>query len=365
MQAAKKEATLDKYVRVNGEVMTQKQMVYSLLTKGYVPTIEYNYSYYSRKLDAMTKPKDQYRLTNTTDNTHYTITKTEYDFANHILTNNFLNESVLVAYVTSEQQTEEAEQLAEEQRIKQEREENARMKQEAESKRNAELQAKQSNWIEQGKQYMTDEVKTVITSLVNDNWNTLSQMTTDTKEAIITSFISKFTMWIGNRKGIEANMYSYADTDRDYTIESHPSLFFEQQFSTLVFGLNKGDHGNTIIAKVKAFYNNTTHPVSTPKETTLEEVYILDTTTKEYTVAKGEKHTIQGITCYLVEMNNKYNMVEARTGMLLLQPCTNKTDAIKLTRERIKANKDKIHNVIDQAINRFGLSPLYANKQAM
>ena len=363
MQAAKKEATLDKFVRLQGEVMTQKELVYSLLSQGYTPMVKYNHSYYSNRTGEMTKPKDQYRLD--LDGSHYVITKTEYDFANYILDNNFLDESVMVAYVANEQQTEESAQLAEEQRIQKEREEQARIKQEAETKRKAELQAKQSAWIEEGKQYMTNEVKEVIITLVNDNWNTISKMTTESKEDITNTFIKKFTMWLGNRKGIEANLYRYANNESTYTIESNPNMYFEQQFLMLAFGLNKGDHGNTINAKIKAFYNGTVQTTPATKEDEPETVYQLNPKTNEYTPLQGRKMDINGFTCYLVTEEGKYKVIEAQTGLLIGQPGTNKTEIVKKVRDQLNNNSERVNKAINNAINKYGLSPLYDNKKAV
>src|SRR5690606_9109071 len=98
MQAARKEKTLNRLIRFNDNMMTEKEFIYTLLQEGLTPTIEENYSYYSRKLDDYTKPKTDYRLTDQ-EGAFYSITKTSYDFAQHILNNNFQDTETASNYI--------------------------------------------------------------------------------------------------------------------------------------------------------------------------------------------------------------------------------------------------------------------------
>ncbi|MFW6016260.1 MAG: hypothetical protein ACOCRK_07450, partial [bacterium] len=131
MQKAKIEQSLDKLIRVDGVVVTRKEFIRNILKKGYIPYIEENYCYYSKKLDDYTKPKNDYRLTDQKENSFYQITKTEHDYANYLLENNYIDDVTANNYITAEQKRlkEEqeakllAKQLEEEQKQREEQEE--------------------------------------------------------------------------------------------------------------------------------------------------------------------------------------------------------------------------------------------------
>ena len=101
MQKVRAEKTLDNLIRHNGNVITNKEFILIKLQEGLKPRIEEDYSYYSRKLQGDTKPKTDYRLKDQ-DGSFYHITKTEYDYANYLLENNFLDEQKVKEFVVAE-----------------------------------------------------------------------------------------------------------------------------------------------------------------------------------------------------------------------------------------------------------------------
>jgi len=101
MQKAKAEKTLDKLIRCNGNVITNKEFILIKLQEGLTPSIEEDYSYYSRKLQGDTKPKTDYRLKDQ-DGSFYHITKTEYNYALYLLENNFLDKQRIKEFIVAE-----------------------------------------------------------------------------------------------------------------------------------------------------------------------------------------------------------------------------------------------------------------------
>jgi len=101
MQKVRAEKTLDNLIRHNGNVITNKEFILIKLQEGLKPRIEEDYSYYSRKLQGETKPRTDYRLKDQ-DGSFYHITKTEYDYANYLLENNFLDEQKVKEFVVAE-----------------------------------------------------------------------------------------------------------------------------------------------------------------------------------------------------------------------------------------------------------------------
>jgi len=102
MQKVRTEKTLDNLIRCNGNVITNKEFIFIKLQEGLIPGIEEDYSYYSRKLQGDTKPKTDYRLKDQ-DGSFYHITKTEYNYANYLLDNNFLDEQRVKEFIIAEQ----------------------------------------------------------------------------------------------------------------------------------------------------------------------------------------------------------------------------------------------------------------------
>jgi len=102
LQKSKVSSTLDTQIKHNNVIMPKKQFIYLKLNEGYIPIIEEDVSYYSRKLGDYTKPKSEYRLSNP-EGSYYTITKTEYNFATYLIENDFLDVVKAKQYIDAEQ----------------------------------------------------------------------------------------------------------------------------------------------------------------------------------------------------------------------------------------------------------------------
>ena len=73
LQKSKVSSTLDTQIKHNNVIMSKKQFIYLKLNEGYTPHVEEDVSYYSRKLGDYTKPKSEYRLSNS-EGSYYSIT---------------------------------------------------------------------------------------------------------------------------------------------------------------------------------------------------------------------------------------------------------------------------------------------------
>jgi len=102
LQKSKTQITLDTQIKHNNVIMPKKQFIYLKLNEGYTPHIEEDVSYYSRKIQDYTKPKSEYRLSNS-EGSYYSITKTEYNFAVYIIQNDFLDVVKVKQYISAEQ----------------------------------------------------------------------------------------------------------------------------------------------------------------------------------------------------------------------------------------------------------------------
>jgi hypothetical protein len=131
LQRGKVEKSLDQLYRFNGKVVTEKERILLIIKEGFTPDYEENYSYYSRKTEAMTKPKTLYKLSG--ENSFYEINKTLYNFALYLIENNFTDDTVASNYIQREAELKaEAERLEREkvEKERQEREEKARIQKE-------------------------------------------------------------------------------------------------------------------------------------------------------------------------------------------------------------------------------------------
>ncbi|WP_223825223.1 hypothetical protein, partial [Enterobacter bugandensis] len=73
----------------DNKIITAKELVYKKLLEENTPCYEENYSYYSPRINDYTKPKTLYKIQK--DNSYIEINKTLYNYALHLLDNNFLD----------------------------------------------------------------------------------------------------------------------------------------------------------------------------------------------------------------------------------------------------------------------------------
>lgn len=360
MQAAKIEKSFNTLYRYDNKVMTEKEWLYSKLLEGYTPAFEENYSYYSRKTDSMTKPKTLYKIQ--TEGFFNEINKTLYNFALHIINNNFLDPAVAAEFLKNEKEQKEELARIEAERVAKEREEKRIQQEQREKAEAEERQLKINKWNELGTLLMTDENKQIIINLVDTNWNVLSEMyPAETKDNFTNKLTSRFITMLGNQAFCNSNLIYYTETDNTFTIKNNPIMFLEKSFLQTVFNITPEDQTRQINAKVKAFYNGTEYKGSTPVKE--HEFYIL-TGQQKFEKRIGVKKVIEGITCYLHFENERYIITEAKSGLKITSG-TNKQETIENAKNGIVRAGEKIHVLINKGIERSGISPLYKESAAV
>ncbi|MED4883865.1 hypothetical protein [Bacillus smithii] len=362
LQRARKYKSLDKLIRFNGTVMTEKEFIYTLLKEGYMPHIEANYSYYSKRLDAMTKPKTDYQMLNEQTSSFYSVTKTDYEFASYIIKNGFLDEQKAKEFIINEQlQKEEQQRKEAEQRQKEEEEHQERMRKQRE-KEEAERLEKIKKWTEIGKQLMNEQVKNAITATVENRWDQIkSQFPATDKDELINNIINAMPQYLGNYEYIK-NHVQYLIHD-DINKNNLTNMIYKDIYMT-IFNVSETDSKRTITAKIKSFYTGKEYKGNS-KPTIKETFYFYDLKNSCFVEAEGEKIDIEGHTCFVRQLENgKYVITEAKTGVSLAGSHDTKKEAIETAKEKVKQNKEKMDDIIRKTIERYGISPLYEDTES-
>lgn len=159
MNKVKVENLLDKLIRADGEVLTEKQWVYSKLLSGYTVSVEENYRYWTR-LGNLSKPKTLYKL-NSEDNSYFEISKTLYNFALYVLDKGLTNQDILNQFFKQEDEYKNLKM--EDERAREEAVKKAR---ELENQKYEEFQ----EWLKQEIDSYGDENKVkIMTDIFNSN----------------------------------------------------------------------------------------------------------------------------------------------------------------------------------------------------
>ncbi|MGG3987472.1 hypothetical protein [Bacillus smithii] len=362
LQRARKYKSLDKLIRFNGTVMTEKEFIYTLLKEGYMPHIEANYSYYSKRLDAMTKPKTDYQMFNDETSSFYSVTKTDYEFASYIIKNGFLDEQKAKEFIVKEQlQKEERQRKEAEQCQKEEEECQERMRKQRE-KEEAERREKIKKWTEIGKQLMNEQVKNAITAAVENRWDQIkSQFPKTVKEELINNITASMPQYLGNYEYIKSHVQYLIHDDIN---KNNLNNIIEKDIYMSIFNISEEDSKRTITAKVKSFYAGKEYKGNS-KPVIKETFYFYDLKNSRFVEAEGEKIDIEGYTCFIRQLDNgKYAITEAKTGANMGGTHDSKKEAIETAKEKVKQNKDKMDNIIRKTIERYGLSPLYKDAES-
>lgn len=355
LQKAKVEKHLNSLISYNDTVLTQKDWIFQLLQNGYTPKLEENYSYYSRKKDGYTKPKNLYMLAKE-NGSFYEVSKTGYEFAKYLIKNGFTDIEKAKHYIEQErQQKEELERLKREQeeKEKRKREEQERIRREKEER---ERQEKIKQWIEIGKKYMTEEVKNIITETINKHWEEIKPIFPSVnKEDFTNDCINKFTQFLGNKEFIKSNAHYLMF---DNLNKNNLNNKIMKDIYIKLFKLTDKDDKRTVTYKIKAFYDGREYK---QKECKKEIFYIR--TKQGFEKREGEKLIIDNLVCFLhVNEKGLYQVTEAKTGMKITTDASKK-EVIEKAKQLIEKNKSNIDNVIKKAISQFGLSPLYRDNE--
>lgn len=357
MQRARKYKSLDKLIRHNGTVMMEKEFIYTLLKEGYRPHIEANYSYYSKRLDAMAKPKTDYQMLNEQTSSFYSITKTAHEFASYIVENSFLDEQKAKEFIINEQlQKEEHQRKEVEQRQKEEEERQECMRKQRE-KEEAERREKIKKWTEIGKQLMNESVINAITATVENHWDQIkSQFPKTVKEELINKITASMPQYLGNYEYIKSHVQYLIHDDIN---KNNLNNILDKDIYMTIFNVSETDSKRTITAKIKSFYAGKEYKGNS-KPVIKETFYFYDLKNSCFVEAEGEKINIEGYVCFIRQLDNgKYAITEAKTGASLAGIHDTKKEVIETAKEKVKQNKGKMDDIIRKTIECYGISPLY------
>lgn len=341
MQKARVETSLDKLIRYNNKVMKKKEFILVKLQEGSTPHLEENYSYYSTKIDGYTKPRNDYRLNNN-NNTYNEITKTEYDFANYLIKNNFIDEENIKAYIAVEEQ--QLQQLENERLDKEKREQEEKAKQEQE-------QENFKNWLQDQAENYSDDEKISITKEIFLNEVGSFNIRQVQLLVLIDNFDNpkckdQLKEWLSyyNKASLKTFFHitgiKLGTTDK--AIQEKLNSITSKDFQGLIPYVKKEKVEQQEVQK-EVFYEMIRIP-----EPHFEEVL-------------GEPFKKYGFEMFIKESNGKYTISEARTGVLFVSGNSKKElmENLKSAVDRMGINN--IKSQLEKLINQFGLSPRYNN----
>lgn len=355
LQKGKVEKTLDNLIRVDGTVMTEKEFIYSKLKQGYVPYIEENYSYYSKRLDEYTKPRNDYRIKSKTDDSFYSITKTAYDFAHHIIDNGFLDIEKTKQFIQEEQHKKEELEQLEKERLQKEREEVERKRKQEEQERKERLERKEKEWQAIGKKLFTDEVEKKLANVLNSYWSEIKEIYNyASKNELLKDMKNKFINILGNYNYVDYWIKYYVKNHND--VKNNPYNMVEREFLLNVFNISMSDHVNTITAKVKAFYKGKEYKGN--NNSNIKTFHAFSFKDNNYEQVIGEEIKIDNFSFFIVKNDTKsYDIYELKSGAKLSDGYTNKKDTIKKINELVVSKKEQIEKAIEVFIKNNGYSP--------
>ena len=351
MQKAKVENTLNNLTRYNEIVYFDKQFVYVKLSEGATPEIVENYQYY-KKNGELTKPKTDYRL-GFIDPKHNvkvynTINKTMYEYACYILKNGYLDEKKANNFITEELSRIEAEKQAELDRIEKER-------QDKETKERERLEFDQ--WLNsQAENYSNIEKLALIEEIF---LNEIGQFGRNSIKLLV--LIDNFDNPKCKNKIKEWLSY--------YNTASLKTFFH-------ITGINLGTTDKTIQERLNSIASKDFQGMipyvphiknqGKVKNEMQDTFYIMIPSPKpHFEAVTGEYVKKYGLDMFIRQVENKYLISEAKSGILLVSS-DNKThliDELKCFVDRMGI--EKINSEINTQISLNGLSPKYQEAMAV
>ncbi|MBD5589127.1 hypothetical protein [Clostridium botulinum] len=342
MQKARIENVLDSLIKSEGIIYTQKEFILNRIKEGFEPCIVENYSYYSRRLEGMTKPKTDYRLTNK-EGTYYTINKTLYKFAKYIIDNNFTDDTIREDFILKEQQEKnKQQQLQKHKEIHEQQERELKEKQEQEFKEWLKKEIQNYNnidklnlvkqiFINENGRYLESVLKKILILIENIN-NPLC------KEELIS--------WLHGRNKTSKKVFYHITGIKLPTTDKETKQMLEK--------LTFNDYVGMIEYK----------PRKKPQQKELKTFYKMIRLPKShFEESLGEEIVKYGLTMYLTKTNNKYALTEARSGCDITGGRTKIETLNNLKNFINKYGIDKIKDMIKEQINQNGISPLFRSTQ--
>lgn len=351
MQKTRAENTLDKLLRTNGEVKSDKEWVLTHIIDGYVPKIQENYSYYSVRIDDYTKPRNLYKLEND-EGSYYEVTKTAHDFGLYLIEKGITNLEAAVKYADAEKAQLELERQEEVHKRLQKQKEEDQKRLELEKEKERRHAEKIAIWKVESERVVSEKVFKIINETVKKHIENLDDISSDN--------ISKYTEENTERIVNEFGNQDYIIHNASYVFVDNPGSenlrnMIDKRIYKQVFNISESDPKITITAKIKAFYDGREYKGNKP--VTMHPFYIYKKDAG-YEKCEGERYNIEGLECFIRKSNGDWTATEGRTGSMLAKGRT-KNDVLKKTRDSLRKNSEKVKKNIEYFISRNGISPLY------
>lgn len=331
LQKARIEGILDKKKRFNQVgIVSMKQMIFDLITEeGRTTEKEENYQYYKRDGE-LTKPKTVYRLIK--DNIYMELNKTEYDFANYIIENNFTKEKA-ANYI--------AEEIAEVQRQR-ELEAGKKMREQYEKEQREKQEKKFKEWLQ-------DQVENYPK---NEKYNIAKDIFIDEIEIFQDRQIELLVL-IDNFDNPQCKEKL---SDRlSYRNVASLKTFYH------ITGVRLGRTNKAIEEKLNNITSKDFTGIVKYKKKPIPEghkKFYKIMGDKSFVEAYGEHIELKGFDLYLTTNQGLYTLTEGRTGVIITQGYS-RDEAIEKFNKVIEDNADMIKKSIKELIDQNGLSPIY------
>lgn len=342
------EDTLDKSYYYNGKslefgdnkriILKRKEFIVRVIQLGYTPEIMKNVITYNKRTGEPNKPKTEYRMSS--EDSSWTITKTEHDFALYLIENNLTTKEQVNLYIKKEDEQlaqEEQARLEEEKRLQEEKE---RQKQE-EKEFNEWLLSEAINYQDESKIKLMNEI--FLHTIGNEaSVNSLKLL------VMIDNFDNpkckeKIISWLHNDNIASIKTFEHitglklprTNNKRLEYLNSITSKDFKGQIE---FKPRKKSQGK----KLEVFYKGM-H-------------------TKEglkYTKCLAEPIIKHGIEMFIRKEESIYNLSSAECGMILTRGYTKKECLDNLDDVIEKRGIDNVKKIIAEVVEKHGLSPRY------
>lgn len=343
IQKSRVETCLNKLIRSEGIIYTNKDFTLTRLQEGYTLTIEENETHYSRKLDGYTKPRTLYHMElreeNGKFNSSYTIEKTLYNFGLYLQENDLVNQGNINTYIALETAKIKAELKAiEDQELKEKQDKELQEEKKQEFKNWLSLEAaKYSNvekialskeiWLGELNEYHESYVNPLLVLIDNINdplcrealKNRLHSGNTTSKKVFscITGVILPRT---------DKGTYEILET-------------INKEDYTTMLGYKKRKEAGEVRQEI--FYKLFTIP-----EVVFKECY-------------GEPVNKYGLNMFLCKEKNGYSISDLRSGIMITNGNTKEElfKSLKVTIDKIGV--EGLNNSLNNFVEKYGVSPRY------
>ncbi|MBK5239779.1 hypothetical protein [Clostridium sp.] len=341
MQKSRVETCLDKLIRSEGIIYTNKEFTATRLQEGYSLTIEENETHYNRKLDIDTKPRTLYHMelreSDGKFNSSYTIEKTLYNFALYLQENNLVNQDNINSYVILEVAKVEAELKAiEDQELKEKQAEEFHEQQKQDFKMWLNIEAenyKDTLKISLSKEIFLNEINQYNEIHVNSLLVLIDNINNPMcREAL------KSRLWSGNKSS--KKVFSCVTgvilpaTDKG-TME-------------ILNTITQGDYTGMLIYKKR----------KEAEEVQLETFYKLMTIPEfKFEECLGEVVNKYGLNMFLCKEKKGYTISDIKSGCQITSGTTKNEIYEKLKTSIEKTGIEVINKFIGELIEKYGVSP--------